>query len=184
MNEYEFYLRFKLSSKESDPTLVMERLAAADCTDATVQFGIAGYARLEFIREAASAEDAIVSAIRDAKSALPDSVLVEAGPDFVGLTDVADLLGMTRQNMRHVFVSYCHSFPPPVYEGSATVWHLWPVLDFLRQFDRYKSSVRPQVLETALCTMQLNLVRQTCAFERKADREKLKSLATGLDCFE
>ena len=35
----------------------------------------------------------------------PGATLTEADPDLVGLTDVADILGCTRQNMRRLMVT-------------------------------------------------------------------------------
>jgi predicted DNA-binding transcriptional regulator AlpA len=54
--------------------------------------------------------------------------LIEAAPDFVGLTDVADLVGVTRQNMRKLMLSHATTFPTPVHQGSASVWHLADVM--------------------------------------------------------
>jgi hypothetical protein len=39
----------------------------------------------------------------------PGAELVEASPDFVGLTDVADLVGCSRQNIRKLMLT--HSAP-------------------------------------------------------------------------
>src|SRR3712207_569678 len=100
MMEYEFTLKYKLDPKDADHDELVERLGAAGCTDALVGLGMAGHLGLEFVREAASAEDAILSALADVKGAIPGAKLIEVGPDFVGLSDVADLVGVTRQNMR------------------------------------------------------------------------------------
>src|SRR5439155_384770 len=83
----------------------IERLGAAGCDDALVGIGQPGRIALEFTREAHSAEAALVSALTDVKRAIPSARLIEAAPDFVGLTDVAEVVGMTRQNMRKLMIS-------------------------------------------------------------------------------
>jgi len=59
-----------------------------------------GRIALDFTREGASAQAAITSALADVRKAIPDAKLIEVSPDLVGLTDVAELVGVTRQNMR------------------------------------------------------------------------------------
>ncbi len=65
------------------------------------------------------------------RNALPSARLVEAAPDFVGLTDLADLTGMSRQNMRKLMLAHCAGFPQPVHEGSPSLWHLGDILRWL-----------------------------------------------------
>ena len=50
--------------------------------------------------------------------------MIEVAPDLVGLTDVADIVGVSRQNMRKLMLAHPGSFPAPVHEGSASIWHL------------------------------------------------------------
>jgi hypothetical protein len=71
-----------------------------------------------FTREAESAKRAIVSALEDVKKAIPAAKLIEAGPDLVGLADVADMLGMSRQNMRKLMLVHAANFPAPVHAES------------------------------------------------------------------
>ena len=66
------------------------------------------------------------------KKAIPGAKLVEVGPDFVGLSDVAEIVGVTRQNMRKLMLAHVTTFPMPLHEGSAAVWHLAPVLEWLK----------------------------------------------------
>lgn len=155
--EYEFNLKFKLAEVAANDDRIMECLGRAGCTDALVGLGSQGYVGLDFIREANSAEDAIRSALADVKRALPTAILVEAGPDFVGLTDVADLVGVSRQNMRKLFVRNAAVFPAPVHGGSSTIWHLAQVLHFLkeRQYQFTQS-----VLDVALAAMRVNIKKE------------------------
>jgi hypothetical protein len=77
--DYEFTLKFKLDPRDANHDELVERLGAAGCTDAMVGVGVVGHLGLEFVREAVSAEDAILSALADARSAIPGAKLVEAG---------------------------------------------------------------------------------------------------------
>ena len=164
--EYEFNLKFKLAPGDSDHDAIMHRLGECGCSDALVGFGVPGYVGLEFIRDAGSAEDAILSAARDAQAALPGAQLVEAGPDFVGLTDIADLLEMSRQNMRKLFIGN-EAFPPPVHGGKSSVWHLAHVLMFLKE-RQYK--ITPAVLEVAVTTMHVNLSKEKTLLDRGLEK--------------
>jgi hypothetical protein len=157
--EYAFTLKFKLASDvAAHDEELMSRLGDAGCTDAMVGLGLPGYVSLEFNREAASAMDAMLSAMEDVRRALPKVELVEAAPDFVGLTDIAELAGVTRQNMRKLFVSYSTVFPPPVHGGSTTVWHLAPVLEFMRTVGDY--AISRTVFDVAHAAMQVNLSKE------------------------
>jgi len=128
---YEFKLVYKLPSSQANIDHVMQRLGAAHCTDALVGLGWMGHISLEFMREAGSARKALQSAMSDVKRALPEAVLIEASPDWVGLTDVADLMGVSRQNMRQMMHRHIDHFPVPVHVGSSAIWHLKEILDFL-----------------------------------------------------
>jgi predicted DNA-binding transcriptional regulator AlpA len=155
--EFNFTFKYQLA-EEDDPAALVERLGAAGCDDALVGTGQTGRLALEFTREALSAEEALVTALADVKRAIPTAKLIEAAPDFVGLTDVADMIGVTRQNMRKLWVSHSTSFPMPVHEGVSTVWHLADVLAWLAPRGAYQWS--PGVFEVAITTKQINLARQ------------------------
>ncbi|WP_022654030.1 DNA-binding protein [Aquaspirillum serpens] len=79
--EYEFTLKFKIPSDPVDE--LIEKLAEAGCDDALIGIGTPGKIALEFIRESTSAKQAIISAIRDVKSAIPDAMLIEVGSELV-----------------------------------------------------------------------------------------------------
>lgn len=48
------------------------------------------------MREVSNAREAVGSALADVRRAVPDAKLIEATPDLVGLTDVAELMGVSR----------------------------------------------------------------------------------------
>ena len=167
--EYEFELRFKLPADDTDADEVVERLGEAGCDDALVGVGQPGRIALKFAREAESAKRAIVSALEDVKKAIPAAKLIEAGPDFVGLTDVADMLGMSRQNMRKLMLAHAATFPAPIHEGSAAVWHLEPVLQWLRSKGGY--DISQEQIDVAHIAMQINLVKAAARLDLPMQRE-------------
>lgn len=159
MKEYEFKLLFALPDAMTPPERYVENLGATGCTDALVGIGKAGRIALDFAREAESAREAIESAIRDVRRAIPGARLIEAGPDYVGLTDMAEILGFTRQNMRKLMLSSTIQFPDPVHEGKPSIWHLEPILLWLR--DRKGYDIDDKLLETAQVNFQVNFAKLT-----------------------
>jgi hypothetical protein len=167
--EYIFTLKYQLAEQDRNHDAIVERLAQAGCDDALIGVGQVGRIALEFTREADSAEQALISALNDVKQALPTAKLVEAAPDFVGLTDVAVVLGMTRQNMRKLMVSHAASFPAPIHEGSAAVWHLADLLLWLEGKGTY--ALEQAVIEMAQATKQINLAKQALQLVPRVQRE-------------
>lgn len=157
MTEYEFTLKFALKNPDANIDELVERLGEAGCTDALVGIGQPGRIGLDFTREAESAEAAVLSAMADVKKAIPDAMLVEAAPDLVGLTDIANLLGFSRQNMRKLAVQASLTFPPPVHEGNPTIWNLSTVLAWLKSRGTYE--IADSLLEVAKANRQVNLAK-------------------------
>jgi hypothetical protein len=156
MTEYAFFLKYRLPPGMVGETTV-EALGSAGCTDALVGIGIAGRLALEFDREADDAASAMTSAIEDVARALPQAELIEVGPDLVGLTEIAELLDVSRQNMRKLIVGASGS-PLPVHDGSTTLWHLADVLDWLVAAKGYR--IEKELRETARAARSINLDRQ------------------------
>ena len=171
--EYEFTLKYKLANYPADSNQLVERLAKAGCDDALIGTGQKGRIALNFTREAPSAKEAIFSAMANVKSAIPDAELIEVTPDYVGLSDVAELLGVTRQNVRKLMVSHPLNFPAPVHEGSAAIWHLATLLDWLVSRAGYE--IEQQFRDIARITMQINLAKESALVEEPLSRE-VKSL--------
>lgn len=167
--EYTFTLKYQLAEHESDPDVLVERLGGAGCDDALVGIGQPGRLALEFTREAKSAKAAVRSALADVKRAIPSAKLVEAVPDFVGLTDVAELVGVSRQAMRKLMLSHAATFPAPVHEGSASIWHLAEVLGWLEEKGGY--ALERKMLETARAALEVNLAKEVHRLPVAAARE-------------
>lgn len=155
---YQFTLKYQLAEDDCQQDAIVERLGAAGCDDALIGVGQPGRIALEFTRDAPSAEAAVISALADVKQAIPTAKLVEATPDLVGITDVADLVGVSRQYMRKLILSNAMSFPAPVHEAMGAVWHLANVVDWLTTKGSY--TVDAKLADTAMATMQVNIAKE------------------------
>lgn len=165
MMEYIFTLKYQLAEHDSDPDALVERLGAAGCEDALVGVGQPGRLALEFSREAENAEEAIHTALAAVKEAIPSARLIEVSPDLVGLTDVAELVGISRQAMRKLMLTHRATFPLPVHEGSASIWHLADVLDWLNARGGYQ--IDAGVVETARAALTLNIAKEAIRYPVK-----------------
>ncbi len=171
--EYTFTLKYQLTAGDQDPDLLVERLAEAGCEDALVGTGRAGRLALEFTRDAPSAEAAMRSALRDVRRGAPSARLIEATPDLVGLSDVAELMGVSRQNMRKLMLAHFATFPAPVHEGNAALWHLDDLLAWLRDEAGY--GIARDLFEVARAARQVNVTREQARFASTVD-ERLFAL--------
>ncbi len=169
MGCYDFTLRFSLTDPSVPIDARVERLAAEHCDDALPGIGLSGRLALAFSREADSARHAVLSALADARQAMPDAVLVEAAPDLVGLSEVASTMGFSRQNMRKLMFGCVSSGPAPVHDSNPSIWHLAPVLVWLR--DERSYAVDPELLALASVTMQLNVAVASAREDPSMQRE-------------
>ena len=167
--EYIFTLKYQLADDDRDPDGLVERLGEAGCDDALIGIGQPGRLALEFTREADNADAAVRSALVDVRRAVPAARLIEVAPDLVGLTDVADIIGVTRQNMRKLMLAHSGSFPAPVHEGSASIWHLADVLIWLQAKGSY--SLGKGVLDVARIALQVNVAKEGRRLPRSAYNE-------------
>ena len=175
MNEYEFTLKFSLTSDALEPDTYIERLGAEGCDDALLGVGKSGRIALQFSRVADNALNAVLSATRDVKRAIPDAKLIEATPDLVGLSDIAEILGHSRQYIRKLMVNNRTSFPAPIHEGNSVLWHLSSVLTWLQQERRY--SVNESLLHVAQANMQLNIAKETANLHPSLKAEVISAFA-------
>lgn len=168
MGQYDFTLRFELGQHDADPEQFVDKLLAAGCDDALIGLGRPGRIALDFTREASSADDAILSALADVQRAIPEAKLIEATPDLVGLTDIANLLGFSRQYMRKLAVKKGAGFPLPVHEGKPAIWHLSTVLSWFA--DSKTREVDAALLEIARVNMQCNLTKELAGLDRSMSK--------------
>lgn len=154
MADYEYTLRFSLPPSERDADDLDERLFAGGCDDALIGIGRPGLLALDFTRRAASAREAMMSAVADVRRAVPGAELIEVSPDLVGATDVADAVGCSRQNIRKLMLARRSNAPAPVHEGTQAIWHLALVLDWLAGEKGY--DVDRQLRDVAGVAMHVN----------------------------
>lgn len=76
-----------------EPDDAQARDGEAGCDDALVGIGQQVAWRWSSLAKRERAQVAVRSALADVKRAIPSAKLVEAVPDFVGLTDVAEIMG-------------------------------------------------------------------------------------------
>jgi len=173
MPKYDFTLKFALAQHDADPDVFVEQLLAEGCDDALVGVGQHGRIALNFARDAATAVEAVLSALSDVQRAIPDSKLVEASPDLVGITDIAKLLGFSRQYIRKLVVKSGSKFPLPIHEGKPAIWHLATVLTWF--MDRKTRNFDEALLGVSRINMQCNLFKEAAELDHDIS-DRLKSL--------
>lgn len=174
MNTYEFELRFGLPKTTQNPNYFVERLAEAGCTDALVGIGQTGRIAFHFTRDAHNAFEAVLSAVNNIKKAIPEATLIEAAPDLVGLSDIADLLGYSRQNMRKLMLNNLVSFPAPIHEGKTVLWHLSSILNWVKEGNRYQFDALLQ--DIANTNMQLNIAKESVHVDASIQKQFLAGI--------
>ena len=161
--DYEFELSFSLPAEFRDDEEIANRLYQAGCDDALIGHGVYGQVALDVTREADSAFEAISSVIVQVSKGIPGAKLIEAGPDLVGVSDLAGLLGTTRQNLKRYLVDKKRSQDPmskliiPAHNGSVPLWHLAKIGRWVNRNTRFE--LEPATLETAESCMMLNAMR-------------------------
>lgn len=151
--EYVFTLKFKLPQNASPADELIDELYTKGCDDALIGTGISGQIALEFAREAESADAAITSALQDVLNVIPQAQLIEASPDYVGLSDVAELVSVSRQQMRKLYEQNA-CFPAPLHAGKSNLWNLYTVLNWLHKNKTYEFDIL--VYEVAKITARMN----------------------------
>jgi len=98
MTEFEFQLFCR--DVTTDDESFLDSLYEAGCDDAIVSFKD-GYLCLDFSRQAESAEDAVVSAIRDFKRSEIGGTIERVEPeDLASLAEIANRVGVTRASLQ------------------------------------------------------------------------------------
>lgn len=141
----------------ADPESCLESLASEGCDDVLIGLSSKGRIALNVTRRASSASEAVLSAVSDVKRAIPHTRLIDVGPDLVGLTDIAELLGASRQNVRKLMSRRDTDFPLPVHDGKPAIRYPSKVLAWLREKKRYP--IDEKLLDVARVNMQCNLMR-------------------------
>jgi predicted DNA-binding transcriptional regulator AlpA len=172
MKTYEFRLKYSLPASSNGLEDVVERLGEAGCTDSLVGIGQAGRIAVDFCREAPNAFEAVLGAVKQLKQAIPEARLIEASPDLVGLSEIAELLGCSRQNIRKLMMNNLASFPAPVHESKMMLWHLSAILAWIKEGGRYP--VDEQLQEVSNTNMQLNITKEAINLDPSAQEKMLQ----------
>src|SRR5229473_6412586 len=101
--------------------------------------------------------------------------LLEVTPDFVGMTEVAEMLDVSRQNIQRLKQAHPFNFPTPVHEGNAAVWHLAHLLEWFK--GRASYDIDQALLDVAHTAMQINLAKEAKQMERRVQKEVLDLVA-------
>lgn len=157
IKEFEFTLKFSLPGATQDPQEHIDALGEGGCDDAIIGIGQKGRVALQFTRESSDALSAVTSAIKDVKRVIPDAKLVESTPDLVGLTDIAKLVGVSRQYLRKLETTKAN-FPQPVHSGTVAIWHLSSFLQWYEASQR--KPVNVAIKEIASANMQINIAKE------------------------
>ena len=135
MSEHEFTLVIEGDLSDEG---VARALFEAGCDDATlgVMDGV-GYG--EFVREAPSFSEAVLSAVQQVESVLPLRVRRVEPDDIVTMADIAERLDRTRESVRLLIAGKRGpgGFPPPISHGRerGRLWRWSDVADWHENLD-------------------------------------------------
>lgn len=157
MKDYEFALRYHVGSMDLTMDQIDDALFEAGCDDALVSHNGAGLIELDFTREAESVAEAVESAMECVKNALPNSVLVEAKPDYVGVTDVAEYCKVSRQYIQKLLSTHVINLVPLTVVGKSSVYRLAPAIAEIKKREVPGLTLPPELEELSALTMKINL---------------------------
>ncbi|MCW8825051.1 MAG: DNA-binding protein [Gammaproteobacteria bacterium] len=176
MATYDFSLVFTLPGGESEAGQYLDALFEAGCDDALIGIGERGTIGLDFTREAESANEAIQSAVANVQEAIPDAVLLEASPDIVGVSDIAELVHCRRQNIQKYIAS--GAFPKPYHLGRSPMWHFLEVATWLAGKQLRTIQLSREVVEVSNLTYKLNLEVQKHRYdESQKNRVQMSAIS-------
>lgn len=135
MSEYEFTL---VIDADLDDDAILDRLFEAGCDDAT--FGMSdGIGFGEFLREAPTFRDALMSAIYDLEVGARLPVLHVEPDDLVTMADIARRLNKSREYIRQLVLGRKGpgGFPPPVshLQSRSSLWRWSDVSTWAGELD-------------------------------------------------
>jgi len=167
-----------------------DSLHAAGCADALVCFyGTAVY--LDFDRESDSLEQAVLSAIADIESAPSLNARVESVDSaLVGLSDIAELTGLTRQAIALLKDGARGSgqFPGPVQrvKGNSPLWRWKTIVGWLVTENRIPEDsplvAHAEVLDNLNLALQLRATRESetvLHYLQGLEKHRVDSLSIG-----
>ena len=133
MAEFDFQVFCK--DVDTSDLVFLDRLFEAGCDDATVFFKD-GYICLDFTRESDSAENAVISAIKDFMRANIGGTVERVEPeDLASLSEIANRVGVTRSSLQKYARGESKvgkDFPHPVQNISAPRRELFSTAEVMR----------------------------------------------------
>ncbi|MGU3414061.1 DNA-binding protein [Enterobacteriaceae bacterium C34A] len=156
-----FNFTLTLSGVTADTQGLEDALFTAGCDDALICFyGTAVY--LDFDRQSESLAQAVLSAVNDIESAGLSARVESVDSTLVGLSDIAELTGLTRQAIALLKdgTRGSRQFPGPVQrvKGNSPLWHWRTVVDWLASEGRI--SAESPLIANAHILDSLNLALQ------------------------
>lgn len=155
-----------------------DALYESGCNDALIcAYGNSVY--VEFDREADSLDDAIASAVKNIEMAGVDAVVESVDSALVGLSDIAEITGMSRQAIAMLKDGTRGSgdFPCPIQriKGQSPLWDWADVAEWLLKNDRLKE--RGSLVVNARVLSKWNLALRASASK---DFEEIELIAMSL----
>ena len=154
MQTYSFTLSFSLPNSLQACDDLDERLAEAGLLDGHIGQGLPRRVAVSLDRDAPNAQAALDSALSQIMSALPGAALLEAGPDYVGLSEAAQAFDLSRQALRKHML-HDANFPAAIHPGKPSLWHWADLLAWAQA--RWPDRVKAHDQELADCVRLLNL---------------------------
>lgn len=127
MTNYEFTLRYQKLGPTLPDNDVDDALFEAGCDDALITRCSSGILEINFDRSAKSAVEALESALQCADDVLSNHRLIEVKPDYVGVTDIAEHYGVTRQYIQKIIGNNTLNVAPITVIGKTSVYRLTDV---------------------------------------------------------
>lgn len=135
---------------------LVEDLAAHGCADAQPSAGGGHRLRLDFRREGVLPGPAMRAALHALREAIPDAVVLEAGPDLLGLDEIAALVVLPAACLHELRQDYFAGFPAPALQvADEPRWHAAHVLEWVMAVGAI--AVDATVLETSRSALEFNL---------------------------
>lgn len=159
MSEYEFRAMFRAPVID-DLDIYAEALELGSCDDALVGVSESGLIELNFERDESSAEGAMRSAVADVMAAIPNVKFIEIAPDYVGISEIARMLGVSRQHIRRLWVEDQYNAPQPIHQSSSAVWRYMAILPWLQGQIRVENY--DCLMEVATAATSVNNSLQSC----------------------
>lgn len=153
LNTYEFGLRYDVAKCQLSADAIDDRLYLAGCDDALVRHSKKGELLIEFLRAAPDAKSAFDFAHQQILQALPQAQLLEARPDYVGPTDIAQFFDVSRQRIQLLLKTKAIHVHPLTSVGNTQIFRLSKVID---AFLPLGAKPNPVIYELAQAARQIN----------------------------